>query len=97
MYGAPRELAACIYISLSTHTDFSGPWHVQAGLNAQGALCFSRLPASLNTLGGWLRTGGILCGTHCVMRASRIFPVRGEKRGRGKGKIRLVRCAAFVP
>ena len=52
-----RELAA----SQSTHANFSGPWHVQAGLNAQGALFFSRLPASLNTLGGWLRTGGIVC------------------------------------
>ena len=39
----------------------TGLWHVQAGLNAQGALFFSRLPASLNTLGGWLRTGGIVC------------------------------------
>ena len=65
----PPSRTRSLYISLSTHTNFSGPWHVQAGLNAQGALFFSHLPASLNTLGGWLRMGGILCSTHCVMVA----------------------------
>ena len=57
----PPSRTHSLYISLSTHTNFSGPWHVQAGLNAKGALFFSRFPASLNTLGRLATTHGWNC------------------------------------
>ena len=49
-----------LYISQSTRTDFSGPWHVQAGLTARGALFFFSL-ASLSEYPGRLATHGWNC------------------------------------